>query len=209
VLVANALSMSGGQVDLTNNGMVVDYGTGSPSPITGIRAATAAGYNGGAWNGPGIITSSAQTNASLAVGYAEASTLLGPSGGNFMGRAVDGTSVLLRYTLGGDADLNTVVDFNDLAKLAQNYNVTDGNRVWTDGDFTYDGNVDFNDLAKMAQNYNTFLPSPADIALLGGGAAFAEDVARAFAQVPEPGVLSVLGVAAGMLAGRRRRCRCR
>lgn len=55
----------------------------------------------------------------------------------------------------GDANHDGVVDFNDLVKLAQNYNVTDGTRAWEEGDFTGDGNVDFNDLVILAQNYNT------------------------------------------------------
>ena len=205
VLTVNALSMAGGQVDITNNGMVVDYAAATPSPIADIRSALAAGYAGGPWNGPGIITSNAQTDPRLAVGYGEASTILGPTGGNFLGQPVDGSAIVMRHTLSGDADLDTLVDFDDLARLAQNYNNTDGNRVWTDGDFTYDGDVDFDDLAKMAQNYNTFLPAAAEIAQLGAPAGFAEDVARAFAQVPEPGALTVLALAGGVLAGRRRR----
>jgi len=54
-----------------------------------------------------------------------------------------------------DANHDGSVDFNDLVKLAQNYNVSDGTRTWEQGDFTGDGNVDFNDLVILAQNYNT------------------------------------------------------
>jgi hypothetical protein len=54
-----------------------------------------------------------------------------------------------------DANHDGSIDFNDLVKLAQNYNVIDGKRTWEQGDFTGDGNVDFNDLVLLAQNYNT------------------------------------------------------
>jgi hypothetical protein len=95
------------------------------------------------------------------------------------------------------------VDFLDLAKLAQSYNVTDGTRQWSTGDVNYDGNTDFLDLAKMAQNYNTALGAPA---VPGASADFNADLARAFASVPEPGTISLLGLGAvAMLGGRRRR----
>ena len=117
-----------------------------------------------------------------------------------MGQTADGTAVLVRTTLKGDTNLDGAVNFNDLARLAQNYNVADGNRLWQQGDFTYDGNVDFNDLAAMAQNYNTALP-----ATLPGSAAFQEDLARAFAQVPEPAAAGALALLACSFSIRRRR----
>jgi ELWxxDGT repeat protein len=63
------------------------------------------------------------------------------------------------YMLGGDANGDCKVDFNDLVSLAQNYN-TVGGKTWVDGDFTGDGNVDFNDLVVLAQRYNTSLAEP-------------------------------------------------
>jgi len=61
------------------------------------------------------------------------------------------------FQLGGDANRDRTVDFNDLVKLAQNYNT--GGKSWPDGDFNGDGAVDFNDLVILAQNYNTSLPA--------------------------------------------------
>jgi cyclophilin family peptidyl-prolyl cis-trans isomerase len=75
--------------------------------------------------------------------------------GNTLGTA----PVFPFFSLAGDADKNRTVDFNDLVKLAQNYNIT-GGRTWIQGDFTGDGNVDFNDLVILAQRYNTTLPAP-------------------------------------------------
>jgi hypothetical protein len=50
--------------------------------------------------------------------------------------------------------------------------------------------VDFNDLVILAQNYNR--PVPAQV--LDGNAAFNGDLARAFAAVPEPTALGVIGI---------------
>jgi hypothetical protein len=96
------------------------------------------------------------------------------------------------------------VDFNDLARMAQNYNNADGQRLWTQGDFTYDGNMDFNDLAAMAQNYNTALP---DSPIPGAEADFYDDWASVAAAVPEPAVAGPLAVASVMVGCIRRRKR--
>lgn len=109
------------------------------------------GYNGGAWNGSGIVSSTAAGDAAHAVGYALASEVLGSGGGTFLGRQVDGTAVVARYTLAGDTNPDGRVDFVDLVALAQNYNTTNGSATWHGGDLTYDGNVDFTDLVKLAQ----------------------------------------------------------
>jgi hypothetical protein len=112
---------------------------------------------------------------------------------------VDGSAVLVRYTLSGDATLDGQVDFNDLVKLAQNYNTTlpATGSAWFRGDFNYDGTVDFNDLVKLAQNYNSALPSEP---IVEAPADFASDLAAAFASVPEPGGLSALSVMGCLLA---------
>jgi hypothetical protein len=127
--------------------------------------------------------------------------VLGPTGGPFGGATVDGSAVLVRYTLSGDATLDGTVDFNDLVKLAQNYNTTvpASGSAWYRGDFNYDGTVDFNDLVKLAQNYNSALPGEP---IAGAPAAFEADLARAFAAVPEPGFLGFIGL--GLLLTRRR-----
>jgi len=111
-----------------------------------------------------------------------------------------GTYLLAKTTIIGDATLDGSVDFNDLVKLAQNYNGT-APTYWLQGDFTYDGITDFNDLVKLAQNYNTSLPTAA---IPGAPADFNADLARAFASVPEPTCLALLGVVAMMLEGRPR-----
>ncbi len=66
------------------------------------------------------------------------------------------------FILAGDANHDRAVDFNDLVKLAQNYNTT--GKTFAEGDFNFDGNVDFNDLVILAQRYNTSLPVPGPVA---------------------------------------------
>jgi hypothetical protein len=165
--------------------------------------ATGAGNNGD-FAGNGITSSNAAADRSKAVGYALASELPSSLNGQFLGQAVDPNAVVVRYTLAGDATLEGAVDFNDLVKLAQNYNVKVSDTTdswWTHGDFTYDGVTDFNDLVKLAQNYNTALPTEA---VPGASAAFEADLARAFASVPEPSTFVLAAIAACGLAMRRR-----
>ena len=99
----------------------------------------------------------------------------------------------------GDADLDGQVNFNDLAALAQNYNLANERKTWFQGDFTLDGTVNFDDLAALAQNYNQPVPAGAF------SGAFAADVEQAFAQVPEPGTIGLLAMAGMGLVGRRRK----
>jgi hypothetical protein len=204
VLSTSALTITGsGKLDLANNRLVVDYDPATTSPISSVRATLVSGYANGAWNGPGIDSVGIAAGRSL--GYAEASDIFGASGGIFGGATVDGSAVLVRYTLAGDATLDGAVDFNDLIKLAQNYNSStpaEGSG-WYRGDFNYDGTVDFNDLVKLAQNYNAALPSES---IPGAPADFASDLAAAFASVPEPGAVTLL-LAGAVLTGRRRRVR--
>jgi len=98
----------------------------------------------------------------------------------------------------GDADLDGQVGFSDLVKIGQNYGLT--GRSWFDGDFDFDGTVGFSDLVQMAQNYGG--PAPASGEFSG---TFGEDLARAFASVPEPGTLGLLGAVSVGLLGRRRK----
>jgi autotransporter-associated beta strand protein len=203
---ATPLATSGnGRVDLRNNSMVVDYVPGSESAaMVSVRNLIVAGYNGGAWNGTGVASTTVAATPGRALGYAQASEIPAAAGGTFQGQSVDPSSVLVRPTLSGDATLDGTVDFNDLVKLAQNYNTTLAvDSWWNNGDFTYDGTVDFNDLVKLAQNYNTSLPGGA---VPGAPVGFEADLAAAFAAVPEPGAIALLGLAGcAVMGGRQRR----
>jgi hypothetical protein len=212
-----ALSIGGtAQLDIDTNQLIVNYPTPGPSPMSSVRNAIVTGYNaaGTHWTGPGgIVSTNAKDDAQKAIGYAEAAEVFGISGAqtaSWLSNTVDATAVLLRFTISGDATLDGAVDFNDLVKLAQNYNTTVSAATdswWIHGDFTYDGIVDFNDLVALAQNYNTLLLPAAPIP--GAPAGFSDDLAAAFAGVPEPCTLAVVAVfgMAGAPSQRRRRRR--
>jgi autotransporter-associated beta strand protein len=200
VLKMKNLSVEGGRLDLRNNAAVVDYEPDFIPVIFDVRRRIREAYNGGAWDGPGITSSEAAENPGTALGYGEASAVLGISGaqtGTFLGQEVDATSILIRYTRSGDANLNGAVNFEDLVALAQNYNTATGEAFWTQGDFNYDGNVNFADLVQLAQNYNTALPAPGTFA-----AGFEADLQAALAAVPEPSSVGLF-----VLLGCGRRCR--
>jgi hypothetical protein len=196
------MSAGGATIDVHAAGLLVDYAVGSP--LNSLKQRVQKGYNGGDWGGTGITSSTAAAESTGAVGYGEASTVLGLVGGDtapWAGYTADASSILIRYTRSGDANLDGAVDFADLVKLAQNYN-TVGTAVWTDGDFNYDWAVDFQDLVKLAQNYTQ--PPPAMAMAMSADSVFAGDVMVAFAQVPEPGLGAALVGLAVTLYRRRR-----
>jgi autotransporter-associated beta strand protein len=175
---------TGAALTLNDNALVVDY-TGA-SPIAAVAAAVNSFRNGGTWNGTSGIIASPTVAAGQAIGVAESS-----GAGTFAGLSVDATSVLVRRTLAGDANLDLTVNFDDLLKLAAAYNQAG---TWGNGDFNYDGQVNFDDLLQLAANYNQTLTG-----------SFGGDWALAVSSVPEPGMLSLLAVAAPLMT-RRRRC---
>ena len=149
MLVTKSLEtlLTTGRLDLADNAAIIDYAAGN-SPASSIRAALQAGYNNGAWNGHGIISSVAVTNRQVRVGFAEATDLFGTFPASFAGQTVDDTSLLLHDTLIADANLDGRVDTLDFNALAGNFGAAD--QRWSQGDFNYDGVVntlDFNALA--------------------------------------------------------------
>jgi hypothetical protein len=157
-VTATSVFINGGDLDVTDGAMIVDYG--SKSPLDTITSYLASGYANGTWNGPGIISSSAAIAASSAtrkaVGYAEAWQLFNSFPAGFAGQNVDNTSVVMRYTLSGDANMDKKVDLTDFTFLASNFNKTGG---WLQGDFNYDNAVDLTDFTFLAANFNQILPS--------------------------------------------------
>jgi hypothetical protein len=182
--------------DLTNTGtidmggvMVVNYS--NASPISDIAAQIASGFAGGSWNGIGInSTPAALVAADLSnphktgVGYADASALGIVGTGTLAGQPVDDTSVVVRYTLLGDTNLDGVVNAVDFNALASNFGGDPG-KTWINGDANYDGVVNTADFNALASNFNQPLAAPA----LGG-------------LVPEPGILILAALIP--ISGRRR-----
>lgn len=101
-------------------------------------------------------------------------------------------------TLAGDVNLDSVVDFDDLLPLAQNYGTTTG-ATWAQGDFDLNGTVDFTDLLTLAQNYSSSAPITAAFTPV-----FAGDWAQALSLVPEPAALGLLGLGFAVVPRARR-----
>ena len=196
-----ALTVSGGGfVDVANNQILLSYG--SSDPISSIAGYIASGYNGGAWNGPGIISSTAQTATNgllYGVGYAD--------GADNVVSGLSSGQIEVMYTLLGDANLDGLVNAADFTILAANFNqpVTS----WDQGDFNYDGLVNAADFTDLAANFNqgaSGAASAGDVAALDAFAA----ANGLLADVPEPGCAGMLAMAGlGMLRRRRRAQRSR
>jgi autotransporter-associated beta strand protein len=208
-MVVGSLSIAGGSapsgtLDLANRAIVIDYS--GTSPVEAIRQHVIAGRGavgiGSTWNGPGIASSSAaaantSSPESTSIGYAENSTLpLGPYA-EFRGQNLDATSIIVAYTRTGDANLDGVVNDDDVTIVSATYAPGVPQPSWALGDFDYNGFVDDGDVTLLGALYDpsaTPLPSP-----------------PAAAAVPEPASILLAGVAviSGILFSKwRRRAVC-
>jgi autotransporter-associated beta strand protein len=195
-----SLSITGnGVLDVNNDHIIITYG--SSDPFSTIAGYIKSGYNGGGWNGPGIISTAAltPTNGLLyGLGYADGAD------GTVSGLASGQIEVM--YTLLGDANLDGIVNAADFTILAANFNqpVTG----WDQGDFNYDGLVNAADFTDLAANFNqsdSGANSAGDVAALD---AFAAANGFSLANVPEPNFTALAGlVAIGALQRRARRTR--
>lgn len=186
VRAANVSVAATGAVDQNDNMVVVDY-TGT-SPFTTIAGYLATGYNGGAWTGAGMTSGAAATAASTsdktALGYFEATDLFTSFPANYRGQSLDATSVVVDYTLAGDATMDRTVNGGDFNVLASNFGAS--GKYWVQADFTFDGNTNSADFNVLAANFGKTLPG-------GPGAS-----------VPEPTGAAALLVLGGLAARRRR-----
>ncbi|HZZ43358.1 MAG TPA: autotransporter-associated beta strand repeat-containing protein [Tepidisphaeraceae bacterium] len=197
-------------LDLANNKLAINY-TGA-SVASAVRAQLQTGYSAGTWTGTtGITTSTGAANSAqtTGIGYAEASLVVGVAGGAWYGVSVDGTSLLLKYTYFGDANLDGTVNADDYALIDRGFakNLPAGTALWTDGDFNYDGVVNSADymLADTAFGHLTGVLSPELLAERESqfGDAYVQQLVAA---VPEPMSLGLISVGAiGLIGGRRRR----
>jgi uncharacterized repeat protein (TIGR03803 family) len=134
---------SGGTLDVTNNSLTINYASGS-DPKSTILSYLSTGSNGGAWNGTGIISSTAATNTHYGVGYADGADGID---GNLTSGQIE-----LAYVQYGDIGLQGLVNAQDFSLLTQNFGkiVTVG---WEAGDFTYSGIVNAQDFSLLTSNF--------------------------------------------------------
>jgi hypothetical protein len=194
-----------GRFNLTNNALVI--GTGSRNAV---RNLIVSGYNSGAWGGLGICTDSTVPGNSVGLGYAAGNDpALDPLAWQFHGQGFDADSVLVLFTVLGDADLDGDVDGPDVARWAVNFTGDLGggslpSRYWTQGDWDYDGDVDADDVNQWASNFEGDLTQlvvdapgapPEAVSTLGD---------MGVTVVPEPATLSLLALGALAVIRRKR-----
>jgi hypothetical protein len=196
--VVDSLTITGGvtptaRLDLTNNAAIIDFPMGGPNPEATVRAQILAGRGGSGlnkpWNGQGITSSQAAVDPLNAgsVGYAVNGTMPLGARVTFRGQPVDPTSVLMVYTRTGDANLDGVVNNDDVAVLGANYAPGLPKPRWDLGDFDYNGFVDNDDITLLGAFYNQDAPPiPAPAA-----------APASLAAVPEPA--TVILFASGLL----------
>ena len=161
VLTVERVDLAGagtGRLDLANNTLIVNY-TGA-TPLGTVIGFLTSGYAGGAWNGAGINSSVAAGMTNTGVGVAEATDVFTIFPALFAGQLVDNSSVLVRYTLYGDTDLNRNVNLDDFNRLASNFGQSP--RRWSQGNFDYNNNVNLDDFNRLAANFGqTVAPAAA------------------------------------------------
>jgi hypothetical protein len=148
-IFATGLSLTtGGSLDLTNNALQIAY---SADPAAALRGYLSTGYANGAWNGAGLRSSTAAAGTpnvfSLGLGDSADSVVSG----------LAANTLVVRYTVMGDANLDRADNYTDALLLQANYNHANSN--WDQGDFNFDGVVNSVDALLLARNYNALLPA--------------------------------------------------
>jgi autotransporter-associated beta strand protein len=190
-----SLSITGsGTLDIGNNGIIIDYTTGS-DPIASIEQWIKNGFYG--LGGPEIISSDITTDdaasgLSYGIGYAD--------GADGVVAGLPSGEIEITYTLLGDANLDGTVNSEDFTPFSHNLGQSG---MWDEGDFNYDGTVNSEDFTAFSHN----LGQSAVLADMAGvwNAANGIDLAN----VPEPmsaGIIVMAGL--GVLQRRRRSSRC-
>ena len=200
ILVTNALTVdtTDSALDITNNRLIVDYAPAEANPSQQIQNLIRSGYNktGGYWDGNGIFSSHARDDEILltAVGVLDNSDELVGGKATFGGVTVDASSVLVKYTYWGDANLDGQITFDDYDIIDYYYwfPLPADQAGWWTGDFNMDGEVTFDDYDLIDYAY-WFQGAP----LSGDG----------LTAVPEPATMTLLAMGLGSMLLRRRRSR--
>jgi hypothetical protein len=159
VLRTSSLSVSSNSnLNLNDNDLIINYSDVSPigsfsgAAYTGVSGQIAQGRNQGTWSGNGIRTGMPQaTTLATTLGVAEASEVLGLSGNQtalWDGQTVDSTTVLVKYTYTGDANLDGKIDADDYAWIDY-YSQSPASKTYNRGDFNYDGAINADDYAMV------------------------------------------------------------
>ena len=202
------LDMGNGDLRITNSSTAA-----AATTLAAVTAATATGYAGGAWTGPGLASTAAAADSLhlTALGVIQNTTGSTPLYATFDGQPAAATDVLVRYTYYGDTNLDGKVNLGDYTRVDAGFigHLTG----WVNGDFNYDGVVDGSDYTLMDNAFNQ--QNNAVGAPAAGSAASAlvlSDplaVLPAVAVVPEPATPFLVAIAGLTLSATRFRRRDR
>jgi hypothetical protein len=201
--VSSLIVNAGSVLDITNNHLIINYGASS-DPVSSIAGWIASGYNGGGWDGLGIISSTAQAPTNgfrYGVGWAD--------GADGIVSGLSSGQIEIKYTLLGDANLDGTVNGSDFSILAANFGL--GVTNWDQGNFLYGSSVNGSDFSALAANFGQgdsgadVSVSQADIAALDAFAVANGLPLPMIGGVPEPGTGGLVVLSAIGWLGRRRR----
>jgi hypothetical protein len=157
------LSFNPTDVDVGAGGFSLDYPAGGPNPTANTRSQIISGRGGvgignATWTGPGIKSSVAATAPiALSVAYADNAAMPLGALSTFLGQSVDTSTVLVRITRTGDANLDGIVNNDDVTIVGANYAPGFARPSWALGDFDYNGFVDNDDVTLLGAFFN---PTP-------------------------------------------------
>ena len=157
LLVTRGVGVTG-RLDLADNDMIVRStapGSWDGTGYGGVTGLIQTGFNTGTWDGNGIVTTRpdavsglttlATANAEQALGIGPADTTL------WNGHLVTGSDVLVKYTYGGDANLDGAVTGDDYSVI--DFNIAVPNALgYYNGDFNYDGIISGDDYSVIDFN---------------------------------------------------------
>jgi hypothetical protein len=161
VLRTNNLNLSGsGTLNIADHSAIVQATAATRlAVLAAVQNLIKSAHDGApAWTGAGLTSSAAAANqASRAVGY-----MLNGAGGttyaNFDGQPVDLNSILIRFTLVGDLNLDKTVSISDFIDLSSNFGLAGG---WREGDLNYDKQVSISDFIDLSSNFGQVLSGEA------------------------------------------------
>ncbi|MEA2736503.1 MAG: hypothetical protein QOE14_2954 [Humisphaera sp.] len=190
-----ALEIAAARFDLGDNKLIIaaaDVGISDGANYSGVSGLIQAGFNGGGWDGNGLVTSMPDAAIGLTTLAVAGADETGYADGTFGGQSVAPGSVIVMYTYAGDANLDGFISGDDYSTI--DFNVGAGTGGYYNGDFNYDGIVSGDDYSTIDFNY------------AAQGGVFPTSGMPGLTTVPEPAAVTLL-LAPAMCLLRRRRTR--